>query len=85
MTKQIEFLPIILLLGTNNISYELRQNCFKFTLIIPLLNIHIDKHYFGYNYYIYIQGKFIKKIKVKEFIEKCQIIKENEKIIFSML
>ena len=85
MTKQIEFLPIIYLLVSNNIYYELRQKCFKFTLLIPSLNICIDKYFLSSNYYIYIQEKFIKKISEKEFIKKYQITEGNKNFDLSIL
>lgn len=64
--KKKEFSPIIHLLELNNTYYELRQNCYKLTLVIPILNIYIDKYYFNSNYYIYVQKKYIKKINKKE-------------------
>lgn len=71
--KKNEFLPITHSLATNNIYYELKQKCIKSILIIPLLNVHIDKYYFGSNYYIYIKQKFVKKISEKELYRQIQI------------
>lgn len=58
-----EFLPIIQLLKQNNIYYEITSKYIKMTLKIPSLNICIDKYYLGTNYYVYINNKFLKKMK----------------------
>lgn len=83
--KEIEFLPIIYLLILNKISYEFSHKCFKLTLHIPSLNIHIDKYYISSTYYIYEQEKFIKKLKADEFIKQIEIMCENTKFDISAL
>lgn len=83
--KKIEFLPITYLLVFNNIQYEIIQKCFKFTMLIPSLNMRIDKYHLSSNYYIYIQEKFLKKISEQEFIKKYKITEGNTNFDLNIL
>lgn len=64
----MEFSPITHLLVTKNIHYKLESKWNKFTLLIPSLNIYIDKYILGNYYYVYIKDKFIKKIKAIDLL-----------------
>lgn len=86
MTRQkLKYLSLIYILSLNNIHYELKSKYFKLSLHIPSLNICIDKYYFGSYFYIYVEGKFKKKIKEQDFIDKFNLLQCEKKFNLKML
>ncbi len=73
MKDQNDFLPIIFLIKKNQIHYTIKSKWLTSRLEIPTLNIYIDKYYFGSYYYIYVNNKFVKKIKQNDFQDKIKI------------
>jgi hypothetical protein len=61
--------PIVYLLTSNNIKYKIicEPNYGKYILYVPSLKLQIHKFHFNRNYYIYVNGKFLKEIQQSFF------------------
>jgi hypothetical protein len=67
------FFTLIFLQKKNQVHYTIKPKWIILTILIPSLNIHIDKYYFGSYYHSYVNNKFNKKIKENEIQEKIKI------------